>query len=170
LGRKKAVTDLFEQVGDIAVTGQGDAMNEAQVEQVDARLINWGRWAASERHRRGRCLSVEHRYLPPRLAEDETAAQRTPMPLNVPDAELVESAVVALRCRPTRRFLVNYYVKRWARQTVCREHGITEDMFLGYRARVCELVAESLREREDLLIRRGKPLWAGVARIARGRV
>jgi hypothetical protein len=145
-------------------------MNEAQVQRVDDRLQNWGRWASSDRRRRGRCLSVEHRYLPPRLAENETALQRTPMPLNVPDAELVESAVVALRCRSTRRFLVNYYVRRWSRQTVCREHGITEDMFLGYRARACEMVAESLLEREDLLIRRGKPLWAGVARTAMGRV
>lgn len=142
-------------------------MDDGQFERLEGRLNNWGRWAFSAGGGRGHCLSVEHRYLPPKLAEGEQAAHRTPMPVDMLDAEVVEKAVTTLPCVTARRFLIKVYVYRSCPPAICRQFRLAVDLFEGFHYRNVMLVAQQLRAQQDEspLIRRGKPLWAGTCRL-----
>jgi hypothetical protein len=145
-------------------------MNESQFVRIEQRLDNWGQWSRAGCGGVGHCASAEHRYVAEKLGEDEQAVHRIPQALNVVDAELVENAVTTLKCRHARAFLIMAFIERCSRSTLERKFRLHSNLYLGYRVRVAEMVATQLAAMEVKLIRRGQPLWAGVARIARGRV
>jgi hypothetical protein len=146
-------------------------LNEAQFARMEERLQNWGQWARTGGAGKGHCGSVEHRYIAEKLGEGEQAVHRTPRAVDAIDAELIEDAVSALKCRAARFFLMAAFVEQWARPTLQRVFRLRGDhLYVAYRVRAASLVADEVAEAEARLVKRGKPLWAGVARIARGRV
>lgn len=146
-------------------------LNEAQFARMEERLQNWGQWARLGGGGKGHCASVEYRYVAEKLGEGEQAVHRTPRALDPVDAELVEAAVTALRCRGARYFLRLAFVEQYTRLTLQREFRLRSDaLYLAYRVRTATLVADQLSANEVKLIKRGKPLWAGVARTTKGGV
>ncbi len=73
-------------------------MTANELKALDELCVNWSRWAKSGGGGRGRCGSIESRYLPERLTEAEAVdrAQKAPMPVNHASAERVEAAVTNL--------------------------------------------------------------------------
>jgi hypothetical protein len=141
-------------------------MTEGQFAQLNARMDNWGRWAHVSSGANGHCASVEHRYVPPRLGEGEQACDRITQAINSLDAEIVERAVVALRCQAARIFLKKLYVYRASRHSLCDMFKLPREQYRSYWARALEMVTESLRAQDVTLIRRGRPIWAGIARCS----
>lgn len=146
-------------------------MTEDERLRIEGRLNNWGRWANNGvGFGGGHCASAEYRYVAERLGEDEQAVHRTTMPVDALDAELVERAVTKLECQRSKKFLVDSYVHQVSRINLERKFRVYGALFEPYRLRVVKLAAEIIAQEECGLIRRGKPLWAGVARITRRRV
>lgn len=141
-------------------------MTTAEVERLESRLRNWARWATSGSGGVGHCGSAEHRYVPPR-PDEEAFAARARMPVDVTDAELVDSAVAALPCALSRQFLQFHYEERMPRNVICRKLRLGMDLFDGFRRRAMAMLHGQIEEREyhARLIRKGKPLWAGGTRI-----
>lgn len=144
-------------------------MTETDLAKTEDRLWNWGRWARQNDQAPGRCASAEGRYLPPRLAEGETAAHRTPMPIDVLDAELIERAVVAIPHHRSRKYLVLRYVRRFDRELLRRRVRLDAALIEGFHRRVVADLVELVRSMHGdvVLVRKGHPWWAGVARITR---
>jgi hypothetical protein len=147
-------------------------MTEDERLRIEGRLNNWGRWAGTGAGGgpHGHCASAEHRYVAEKLGEDEQAIHRTVMPVDALDAEIVERAITKIPCKRSRRFLVESYVYQVARVNLEKKFQAFGALFEPYRYRVVKLAAESIANEECGLIRRGKPLWAGVARSTRRRV
>lgn len=156
----------------MTVTGRmGATMTEGQLAAIEERLQNWGRWAfGTIGGGKGHCASVEYRYVPEKLGEGEQAVHRTAMTVDVLDAETVERAVTSLQCRVARRFLIKAYVFRASRVTLSQMFRIQGALYDAYRLRVAKLVADTLQDQDRRHVRRGKPLWAGVARTTKARV
>lgn len=144
-------------------------MTDDQYAQLQIRLQNWGRWAYTRGGGGGgigHCGSVEHRYRAPKLGEGEVASHRIRLPVDPADAETIERAVIALRCISARCFLIDQYVKGYARTTLERKFRIHGNLYYAYRRNATEMVAAALRSLDPHLIRRGQPIWAGVARYS----
>lgn len=145
-------------------------MTEGELMKIEGRLNNWGRWAFSGGGGGGHCASAEYRYVPEKLGDDEQAVHRTPMPVDAIDAELVEEAVTRMRCARARLFLKEAFVYQVSRPTLERLFRAYGSLLEAYRLRVLQLASEAIAAQEVVLIRKGKPLWAGVARITSRRV
>lgn len=87
---------------------------------IDQRLCNWSRWAYSRLGGSGHCGSAEHHYRPEKYA-DEAKLERTAMPIDGLDAEIVEKAIcrIAVQSLP-RRFIRSFYEKRHDWRKTCR--------------------------------------------------
>ena len=146
-------------------------MTEGELAKIEARLNNWGRWAFSgSGGGKGHCCSAEYRYVPEKLGDGEQAVHRTPMPVDALDAELVEEAVTRMTNARARLFLKEVYVYQVCRSNLESMFRLYGQMLEAYRIRVLQLAGEAIVSQEVVLVRKGKPLWAGVARITRGRV
>lgn len=145
-------------------------MTEGELTKIEERLSNWGRWAFSSGGGGRHCASAEYRYVPEKLGEDEQASDRTPKSVDVTDAELVEEAVTRMRCARARLFLKEAFVYQVSRTTLERLFRAYGALLEAYRLRVLQLAGEAIAAQEVVLIRKGKPLWAGVARITSRRV
>ena len=142
-------------------------MTEGELAKIEGRLNNWGRWAFSSGGGGGHCASAEYRYVPEKLGEDEQAVHRTPMPVDAVDAELVEEAVTRMTNARARLFLKEAYVYQVSRPTLERLFRAYGVLLEAYRLRVLQLAGEAIASQEVVLVRKGKPLWAGIGRIAR---
>lgn len=140
-------------------------MQALDFNRLDQRMRNWGTWASGDGAGRGVCASAEHHYVPPKLGEGEEAVHRTPMSVDVVDAERIERAVCRILVLPVRRFLVDNYVRRYNRARLCERARVDLQLLEAFHLRALTMVADSLASQEVQLVRRGKALWAGVARI-----
>ncbi len=71
---------------------------EREIAELHAACTNWGRWSRPGGSGPARCGSIEGRYLPEKLTDEEAKARegKAPTPINHRDAERVEAAVVLL--------------------------------------------------------------------------
>lgn len=138
-------------------------MTAAELEAMDARAVNWGRWSrAGCGLQRMTCASAEGRYVAPRPDDERvTAAGREP--LDVDGAERFERAVCSLPGQFERKFLVMVYVVGRPRAEVARRFRLAStDMVEAFRRRALGAVSERMGSPDEVrLIRRGRPLWAG---------
>ena len=165
-------------------------------ERMDQRMRNWGRYCAGDSGGGvGTCASAERFYVAPK-ADEQRMDRHAVEPVDVLDAELVERAVTRIMPGRERKFAVFFYVRRFDRGLVCRRlrlgcncgardhrhhhdgerngrHVTRCEMFEAFRRRVLGAVHDRLLHLEAepvSLIRKGKPLWAGVARITKAGV
>ena len=138
-------------------------MNQAELHVVEGRVINWARWANSGAAPRMRCASAEGKYLPPAADEDKLEFLRA-NPINVLDAEKIERCICSLpSCG--RVFIVLLYVKRVPVERLMKKFHIEPSMFEAFRLRNLKDVAERAASMDEVvLIRRGRPIWAGLAK------
>jgi hypothetical protein len=115
---------------------------EERIESTRDRLINWARWSRTSANRLHTCCSIEGRYRPERLTEQEEFDRRTADdPIDVRDALAVFRAV-----NPANGFPVRFSLALSA-EFIFR---MRPDAFRGYMRRH----GEPVREREyDELVR-----------------
>lgn len=94
-------------------------------EQIHARLMNWSEWIF-ERKPQGHCRSIEWRYVPERISDnDQRRAEQTEHFIDRADALLLERAIVALTFPVKERALLKcHYVVRMRPEACCRQCGI----------------------------------------------
>lgn len=137
-------------------------LSDADISAIETRVENWARWANSGESGGHRCASAEGRYIPPRA--DQERLVRESMPIDTCDAELIESVVTRL---PTcnRRFMVNFYVRRQTKRAICRCLGLNQLMFDGFKHLTLRQLCQMIHDRTPVkLIKRGAPIWAGLAK------
>ncbi|MEN9807217.1 MAG: hypothetical protein RL756_1737 [Pseudomonadota bacterium] len=122
-----------------------DRLMLARTERIEStrdRLVNWARWSRTSRNRLHTCCSIEGRYRPERLTEQEEADRRTADdPIDVRDALAVFRAV-----NPANGFPVRFTLALSA-EFIFR---LRPDQFRAYMRRH----GEHVREREyDELVR-----------------
>jgi hypothetical protein len=106
-----------------------------RIDTIDSRLhdrlCNWARWVADQRQQ-GRCRSIEHRYVPERIDNDERRKQISSIPMDIFDAARIESAISS-RSYPSsyRQSLIAYYVHAMPTWAIVRKA----------RIRMCDLAA-----------------------------
>lgn len=94
-------------------------------EQIHGRLMNWSEWIF-ERHPQGHCRSIEWRYMPERIADnDQRRAEQIERFIDHADALMLERTIAA----PTfpikeRSILKCHYVTRERPEVCCRRHGL----------------------------------------------
>lgn len=137
-------------------------LNDAQLVDLENRIVNWVRWANSNDAGRRRCASAEGRYLAPRA--DEEKLVREAMPIDHCDAEKIERVVTLLPC-DGRTFIVCFYLRRYPRKRILRYLRISELMWDGFRSRTLEQMCQQLHAATPVkLIKRGSLIWAGLAK------
>lgn len=94
-------------------------------ESIHARLLNWSEWIY-ERRPQGHCRSIEWRYIPERIADnDQRRAEQIEAFIDHRDALLVERTVSAPAFPLQERQLLKcHYVTRVRPEVCCRRHGI----------------------------------------------
>lgn len=97
-------------------------MNQADFEAIDARLVNWARWANGEGSGRQRCASAEGQYRPTAVDDDKHEYARSGV-IDSVDAELVEAIVCTLPI-VQRRFLKGFYVDRSPKMFIAKLFNI----------------------------------------------
>lgn len=140
-------------------------MDAGELELMDARAVNWGRWAGGGGlGSPGRCASAESRYVAPRPDDEMTARAALP-PVDVDGAERFERAVCGLPGQMERRFLKLLYVQCCTRPELARKMRLhNAEMVEVFRRRSLCAVSEAMGSADSVrLIRRGKPIWAGSA-------
>ena len=132
--------------------------------ECERRLIEWARWVARNGAGPGRCGSAEGRYLPPRVDEDEAAA-KAQVPIDTNDAEQIERLMHSTVCRAARSVLAAHYLHRSVGAAYARRQGLTlEALKVMVQRAVAHLGNRIDADDEKVhVIRRGKPIWAGVA-------
>lgn len=142
-------------------------MKPKEIEALEARLENWRVWWASYNDSRGVgcCGSVESRYVAPR-PDDEAVSRGAGSTVDVADAETVHAALQALPLNPIRRFFFCWYGRSMPKHVYLRKCKLTDEQFDPFRERNLELLAIQLVRLEKstvVLIRRGAPIWSGIA-------
>lgn len=89
------------------------------------RIINWAHWVR-DRTYRGHCRSIEYRYEPERIADnDERRAEQISTPTDIRDAILIERTLAAPAFPLRSREIIKWhYVKRARPEACCRVLGI----------------------------------------------
>lgn len=99
-----------------------------------ARIENWARCARSRggSNPRGRCGSIESRYVAPRPDEEEyerSATRNTTGDLIDPeDAEIIETALGSITNVTERMFMILWYVKRARPKKIARQLNLRIDL------------------------------------------
>lgn len=138
-------------------------MDRLNVHAVEGRVINWARWVSTESAAPQRCASAEGRYLPP-AADDAKLEFLRSNPVDVLDAERIERGICLLP-DAGRILLVLHYVKCLPPSRIVKRLRIPRNLYDAFRQRnLCDLAQRVEALDETKLIRRGKLIWAGLAK------
>lgn len=136
-------------------------------EQIHREAMAWGRWAGvGARAGIARCGSAEGRYVSGYGDAEERPRDTDEVMITEDRAQLIERAILAMPYGE-RRFVVMAYGRRERRKSLCEKCRISSDLIEGYQIHALRMLGEVI-ERLDappVLIRKGKMLWAGVAKI-----
>lgn len=91
--------------------------------EIHARLVNWASWSR-DRIRQGHCMSMEWRYLAPRVKEKDDLHASSPP--DVLDAQALHSVVCHLPLKH-RLALHLWYIHRAPANFIRRKLGLTRD-------------------------------------------
>lgn len=138
-------------------------MTKDEVQRLEARMWNWGRWASGCGVIRQRCASAEGAYDAPSW-EGEKLEALASAPVDLVDAERVELALQKLM-RGERQILVAIYAKRWDKYEISRKLRFHVKLFEPAKLKILTRFSSVLADAAAItLIRRGKPIWAGVSK------
>lgn len=105
---------------------------------LHVRLEDWAWWVRDRKAGRLRCRSVEGRYRPERVEDDERRAPRRVV--DAQDAALIERAISHPDMpRQAHDLLVGWYVLRVSQGQICRRLGVPKSMWderMGWAARI----------------------------------
>lgn len=137
---------------------------DASLTAVEARVVNWVRWLYMSDSRRGRCASAERHYTAPAADGEGLAHRMDLLSINAVDAQLVQQAFVTLPPN-MRRLLQLWYVHQRSERRIARAFGMPESSVMPALESTLAAIEARLAqiERPIKLLRRGAPLWAGVA-------
>lgn len=143
-------------------------MKDTEREQLEARLENWAAWFSGWDNSRCKrtCGSAESRYVAPRV-DEEQVQNRYVSTIDVADAEEVHQALQALPWKPTRQFLYLWCGNKMHRAVLVRltKVPLAEiDEFLVRNLRALAVELARIERGRVHIIRRGQPIWAGVAK------
>lgn len=87
------------------------------------------------------------------------------MPVDVSDAEMIEEAICALRSIAERSLMISWYVQGRNKYEIARRLRFEVEFFEAFRRRTIVRLGEFVASRTGVkLIRRGRPIWAGLAK------
>lgn len=143
-------------------------MRDVERDQLESRLQNWAQWFSgwSDSSSKGKCASAEYRYVAPRV-DEEKVQSRYVNTIDVADAMEVHDAMQALPWKPTRLFLYYWYGHKLPKPLIARHVRIPLlelDEFLVGKLRLLAIELARIERGRVHIIRRGKPIWAGVAK------
>jgi hypothetical protein len=115
-------------------------------ETIHERLLNWSEWIVVRRSY-GHCRSIEWRYVPERIADNEERRQQlTRIIIDVADAATVEKSITGWTFpRKARAILRCHYVARLRREECCRANGIRFAKFGVELGRAAMILANRLK-------------------------
>lgn len=121
----------------------------ADEEWIHSALLAWGRWC-KERKVRGKCNSIEHRYVAPKGNIWNPPEPREPVNLLL--ANEVNSAMIELP-EQTRDILAARYFLRLTDQILCRRFRLKEDSYPKF-IRGARLMLQSilLKRRDECIL------------------
>ena len=142
-------------------------MREVEVAHLESRLSNWRDWFLfyGGGGELAECGSAERRFVTPRV-DEEAVAQRNVDLTDVADAEIVHKAMIALPWHPVRIFLHAWYAKTIPVRALKKVVKVDWNGMDSFRRRNLQLLAIEIVRLEMssvVLIRRGAPIWGGVA-------
>ena len=126
---------------------KGDALH--RYIEVDAiihdRLLNWAEWVI-DRRRNGHCKSIEWRYLPERIADNEERRKElTRVPVDSQDAAIIERCISGITFPAKQRAVLKcYYINRAPKEICCRKLGIRFNAFGLELGRAASIVRNRL--------------------------
>lgn len=129
-------------------------ISRARYEELDDLCTNWGRWAGSSGgESRSRCGSIEGRYLPERLTDEEAEKRRStePKEVNHLDAERIEGAITNLlhiKFEAEHHFLKMTYLHRYRPQEIAHRFGMSREEVQLFKLRVMDILDDVLRRRD----------------------
>jgi hypothetical protein len=115
-------------------------------ETIHERLVNWSEWIIV-RQSYGHCRSIEWRYVPERISDNEERRQElTRIIIDVDDAATVERAITGWTFpRKPRSILRCHYVARLRREQCCRANGIRLAQFSFELGRAAMILSNRLK-------------------------
>lgn len=129
-----------------------------------AEALAWGRWARQGGSGAARCGSAEGQYISGYGDGNDNDDQQDAVSISEDRAQLFERAVLSLSYAH-RRFLLVAYVNREQRKSVCEKCRVSAEMLEACQLLVLRDLVEAVeRLDQPKLIRKGKMLWAGLAR------
>lgn len=137
-------------------------ISQARLQELEDLCENWGRWArSSSGESRSRCGSIEGRYLPERLTDEEAEKRRTsePKEINHLDGERIEGAVTNLLhigLVSEHHYLKLTYLQRFRPQEIANRFGMSREDVQIFKVRVMDVLDDVLRRR-DWVSRHIKP-------------
>lgn len=145
---------------------------DSSLTAVEARVVNWVRWLYMSDGRRGRCASAERHYTAPAADGEGLAHRMDLLSIDSIDAERVQQAYVLLPGGMRRLLLMVYRDKR-PMHRIAKPLGLSEHdldrVDRAINATLARLEAHlDAIDRPIHLLRRGKPLWAGIHTGANG--
>ena len=94
--------------------------------EIENRLCNWGLCQRNS-YPKGRCQSIEHRYLPERIVGESWESKQKPRTmLDRRDADAVEKAWRQMVDARQKRLLLLHYIHNSSYRYVCRDVGIRD--------------------------------------------
>lgn len=137
---------------------------DTSLSAVEARVVNWVRWLMLDDAGKGRCGSAERNYRSQGDASEAQERRVSIQSIDAVDAQLVQQAFVSLPPN-MRRLLQLWYVQQRPERRIARAFGMAESAVLPAREATLSALEARLAalERPMKLLRRGSPLWAGVA-------
>lgn len=135
-----------------------------QTLELERRIQNWVRWLFSDGCGSGRCASAERMYTAPRDTERSDALVNAAdwQSIDAVDAERVQAAY-ALLSDKARTVVRMHYVKAVEAWRIARAIGVSEASMPDVVAVVLVRLRDQLEAAPVKLIRRGAPIWAGLA-------
>lgn len=133
------------------------------IRECERRVLEWASFVTGGPCR-GRCGSVEGRYIAPRC-DEVGAAAKAQIPIDIDAAEQVERLMHTSVLESARRLLKALYIEQQSKSFVARKCSMSIETIEQMRQRALMHVGQRIDfDNEPVhVIRRGKPIWAGVA-------
>ncbi len=114
-------------------------MNQDDLNKLLKRIDNWVRWGKPNDSPRGRCASIEGRYVAPR-PDDQKAEAAAQLPVDVRDAEVLEDAVRRIPNPDYQALIRGKYVNRTPISLLCKSLNVRTHLFdIVHRAALDEM-------------------------------
>lgn len=139
-------------------------MIQVEIDRLEERLANWARCMWPGGPGQARCASAEGQYVPPR-ADEERMVRQARTPLDIRDGAFMEEAVTSLALQRDRLIITYTYLLGRQPKEIARKLKFHVDQYEDALAISLQRLSDRIAQMESVkLIRRGRPLWAGVAK------